>query len=232
MTAKSIRVPTLSASYAFDFYKLSCGGYEDFVKQSLQSIRTNPLSPSIQLIARTLCRRLHFLDMRDSRLPKTLFAAFILAALAEAIRDFSLLPDRLASHFTASGFPNNWLEKPQFFALYAGLLLLATAITFLSPTLISITPTWAVNLPNKQYWLSPAHREDTLLYLDRYFAWSGLLLLIFEVCTMHLVFQANLQAVPDLPAGTVFSLLAVFILLSAGSTITLVRHFSRSPESS
>jgi hypothetical protein len=167
--------------------------------------------------------------MPGSKLPKVLFGVVAFLSIAEAAHDFSSLPDRLASHFTGSGLPNNWIEKPDFFLLYSGLVVLAAAISFLSAPLIAITPTWAFNLPNKQYWLSSDHRENTLLYLDRYFAWSGLILLIFEVFTMHLVFEANLQPAPELPTTFVFSLLAAFVLFTASSTIRLVRRFSNLP---
>ena len=68
--------------------------------------------------------------MSGTRIPRVLFFAIVLAAIAQCVHDFPLLPDRLASHFGASGIPNGWMTKSQFFITFAIVLLPALAVEF------------------------------------------------------------------------------------------------------
>ena len=102
--------------------------------------------------------------MADTRVPRALFFAIILAAFAQCEHDFPLLPDRLASHFGASGMPNGWMIKTQFFITYALVLLPALFIEFWLHRKVSKTPEAKFNLPNKEYWLAPERRTETFTY--------------------------------------------------------------------
>lgn len=165
--------------------------------------------------------------MSTARFPKILFLTVIIAALAEGLHDFQRLPEQMASHFNALGLPTNWMAKSYFFDLYAGLVLLAALIEFLVFPLIAVIPPWAFNLPHKQYWLAPDRIDETYRYLDSYFAWSGLVFLLLEVCIMHLVLEANLRPIPQLPMSNLLFLIVAFILINALSTTSLLRRFSR-----
>ena len=68
--------------------------------------------------------------MSDTQLPKSIFFAIILVALAQGAYNFSLLPDRLASHFSASGVPNGWMTKPAFFIVYVAMVLIAAVPSY------------------------------------------------------------------------------------------------------
>jgi len=96
--------------------------------------------------------------MSGTRLPRILFFAIVLAAIAQCIHDFPLLPDRMASHFGASGMPNGWMTKTQFMCLYAVVLLPALAIEFWVSNRIANKPASKVNLPNKEFWMAPERR--------------------------------------------------------------------------
>ena len=65
--------------------------------------------------------------MSATRTPRTLFFAIVFAAIVQAGHDFPLLPNRLASHFDAAGAPNGWMDKSQFFMIYAVMLVPALA---------------------------------------------------------------------------------------------------------
>ena len=71
--------------------------------------------------------------MSGTRIPRVLFFVIVLAAIAQCVHDFPLLPDRLASHFGASGMPNGWMTKSQFFITFAIVLLPALFVEFLLP---------------------------------------------------------------------------------------------------
>ena len=59
------------------------------------------------------------------------------------------LPTVVASHFDAHGAANGWQTKQAFFAVVAGVTVLAAFLVFAIPALIAFVPRQYVNLPNK-----------------------------------------------------------------------------------
>src|SRR5580658_3464151 len=150
--------------------------------------------------------------MSDTQLPKSIFFAIILVALAQGAYNFSLLPDRLASHFSASGVPNGWMTKPAFFIVYVAMVLIAAVVEFLVPLSITKCANPRLNMPNKDYWLAPGRRVETIAYIARSLAWYGCAILLLEVLTMGIAIQANFSSPPRLPAAPMMALLISFAL--------------------
>jgi uncharacterized membrane protein len=164
--------------------------------------------------------------LSSTRIPRTLFFAIALLAIAQCIHDFPLLPDRLASHFAASGIPNGWMTKSQFFITYAVMLLPALAVEFWLSHRIANKPDAKLRLPNKEYWLAPERRAETFAYFDSFFAWFGCALLFVEVFAMGLAMRANFDSPPQLPTGPIVSVIAGFILYNFAAVIAMFRRFS------
>ena len=165
--------------------------------------------------------------MSGTRIPKGLFFAIVLAAIAQCVHDFPLLPDRMASHFAASGIPNGWMTKPQFFMTYALLLLPAAALEFWVSHRIANKPDAKLNLPNKEYWLAPERRAETFAYFESFFAWFGCVFLLVEVLAMGLAMRANFDTPPLLPTGPIVSVIAGFVLFNVVAVIAMFRRFSK-----
>jgi uncharacterized membrane protein len=161
-----------------------------------------------------------------TRIPRTLFIIILLAALAEGVRDFSLLPDRMASHFATSGAPNGWMSKPQFFGLNAILIALAAAVGFLPPLLVANASPSRINLPNKEYWLAPERRAETLAFFEKQFAWFGCVFLLLLFSVMELVMQGNLSPTPQLSTGPFLLLISAFVLFTMVWSLAMLRRFS------
>jgi uncharacterized membrane protein len=163
-----------------------------------------------------------------TRLPRVLFVTIVLAAIAQCIHDFPLLPDRLASHFAASGIPNGWMTKTQFMVMYGVVLLPALAIEFWVSHRIANKPNAKLNLPNKEYWLAPERRAETFAYFETFFAWYGCVFLIVMLFAMGLAMRANFDTPPHLPTGPIVSDIAGFVLFNVGAVIAMLRRFSTS----
>jgi uncharacterized membrane protein len=166
--------------------------------------------------------------MAGTRIPRALFFAIILVAIAQCVHDFPLLPDRLASHFGASGMPNGWMTKMQFFITYAIVLLPAAFVEFWLHRKVANTPEGKLRLPNKEYWLAPERRAETLAYFQSFFAWYGCAFLFIEVFAMGLAMRANLKDPPALPTGPMVSVLSGFILFNILAIVVMLRRFSLS----
>ena len=164
--------------------------------------------------------------MSGTRIPRILFFAIVLAAIVQCVHDFPLLPDRMASHFAASGIPNGWMTKPQFFIAYALLMLPAAALEFWVSHRIANKPDAKLNLPNKEYWLAPERRVQTFAYFESFFAWYGCVFLFVLVFAMGLAMRANLETPPQLPTGRIVSVIAGFVLYNVAVVIAMFRRFS------
>ena len=164
--------------------------------------------------------------MSATRLPRGLFFAIVLAAIAQCVHDFPLLPDRLASHFSASGIANGWMTKPQFFVTYAVMLLPALAVEFWVSHRIANQPDAKLRLPNKEYWLALERRAETFCYFESFFAWYGCALLLVEVFAMGMAMRGNFDFPPQLPTGPIVSVIAGFVLYNVAAVIAMLRRLS------
>ncbi|HTC63720.1 MAG TPA: DUF1648 domain-containing protein [Candidatus Saccharimonadales bacterium] len=164
--------------------------------------------------------------MANTRIPRAMFFAILLAGFAQCVHDFPLLPDRLASHFGASGMPNGWMTKTQFFITYALVLLPALFIEFWLHHKVSKTPEGNLNLPNKGYWLAPERRAETFAYFESFFAWYGCAFLFVIASVMGLAMRANFDTPPQLPTTPIVSILSGFAIFNVGAVIAMLRRFS------
>ena len=164
--------------------------------------------------------------MSGMRLPRGLFFTIALVAIAQCIHDFPLLPERMASHFGASGLPNGWMTKSQFFIAYALVLLPALFVEFWLHRKIAKTPESKLNLPNKKYWLAPERRAETFAYFETFFAWYGCAFLFVMAFALGLAMRANFDMPPHLPTGPMVTVLSGFVVFNVVAVIAMLRRFS------
>jgi len=165
--------------------------------------------------------------MSGTQIPRILFFAIVLAAIAQCVHDFPLLPDRMASHFGASGMPNGWMTKSQFFITFAVTLLPALLVEFWVSRRIANKPDAKLNLPNKEYWLSPERRAETFGYFESFFAWYGCAFLFVVVFAMGLAMRANFYTPPLLPTGPIISVIVGFVLFNVAAIVAMLRRFAK-----
>ena len=165
--------------------------------------------------------------MGNTRFPNSIFVVLVLVAAVQSNHYAQRLPDIVGSHFGTSGFASAWQTKMALFMVELTVIVVATIVSFGAPRLITAMPASAINLPNKEFWLSPERREETFLFLRAQMAWFGCALLAFLLFVMELVFRANLQTPPRLNNAAFVPALVVFIAFSATWTIRFVFHFSR-----
>jgi uncharacterized membrane protein len=145
--------------------------------------------------------------------------------ITQCVYDFPLLPDRIASHFGPSGMPNGWMNKTQFLITYAVVLFPALFVEFWLHRKVANTPQGKLRLPNKEYWLAPEHRAETIAYFQSFFAWYGCAFLLVEVFAMSLAMRANLSDPPVLPTGPMISLVSGFVLFNVLAVISMLCRF-------
>ncbi len=157
-----------------------------------------------------------------------LFWFLVLAAVFHILYYYPMLPDRVASHFDAYGRPNGWAGKGVFISIYAAVVVFFAVIQTITMVSLPKTPVSLINLPNRDYWLSPERRAESMEILTKYMSgfWSATL--FFLMGTMHLAIRANLGRSHGL-GEWFFFLLAVYILFTIAWSASLIRRFARRP---
>ena len=137
---------------------------------------------------------------------------------------YPVLPDRMASHFGADGFPNGWMPKRDFVWSFAGFLLFIEAITMGAGAFMDRFPTETINLPNKTYWLAPERRQASFAYVRAYTNWMGAATGALGIAVAHAVYRANIG--DDLRLGNqIWVLLGIFVAFMVINTIGLFSRF-------
>ena len=106
---------------------------------------------------------------------------------------YSVLPDRMASHFGPGGAADWWMSRPAFAATYvgfiAGMALLYIGLVWGLPRF----PVSMINLPRRGHWLAPERREQTLKDLGRQLTGMGCATVLLLIVVFHLCIRANLD---------------------------------------
>ena len=162
--------------------------------------------------------------MKQVKLPLILIALVMVIGLGLQFWYWPQLPERMAIHFDAKGNPNDWLDKLPATLLSAGLVLILP-IFFLGISQVTRwLPSSMINLPNRDYWLSPQRRDESLSWMRGWLIWFTVAISIFILLINHLTFIANRDAQP-LPAVWFWGMLAAFLLATFVLVVIMIRRF-------
>lgn len=137
------------------------------------------------------------------------FPLFFLCVAAYVWVSSKAMPEVIASHFDAIGQANGRMRREVYGLFMSGLILVLPLLVVYLPNAIMRRSVNRINLPNRQYWLAPERREQTIARLCRGSVGFGYLLIGFLAYAHHLVVIANQSEPPTLPstwfvAGLVF----------------------------
>lgn len=137
------------------------------------------------------------------------------------------LPDPVASHFDPAGDADGFMPR----GLYIAIMM---AVTVIVPLLVAILINIAlhrrgarINLPNRDHWLSPERRAETIDFLARQASRFAGLLVLFMCYAQWLAARANSVTPPSLDQGLFFVGLGVFMACIIVGMVRMVRHFRR-----
>jgi hypothetical protein len=165
--------------------------------------------------------------MKPVRIPAfmlVLLYAFFLGVWAWSGDQFA---ERVATHFNVSGEPNGWMSRSenQKFILLFGLAFPCFVVLLCS--IVRFLPVSVINVPHREYWLSPERRKETSDYLFRHSLWFACLAVCFVIGLQYSIVQANRQTPPHLDISLLFAMAALFLAGTAVWMLVLIRHFRR-----
>jgi uncharacterized membrane protein len=154
-------------------------------------------------------------------------AALVLIACAAVFIALSSrsLPALVATHFDAAGRANGYLAREPYIALMLLITVVVPLLVVIIPTRLFSHPEVRINLPNREYWLAPERRAETIRFLSRQssiFAWA---VVIFLCYAQWLVVRANALRPPTLDSQAFLTGLALFLVYTLFWVVRLVRRF-------
>lgn len=140
------------------------------------------------------------------------------------------LPEVVASHFGASGAANGFMPRA-FYVRFMLVFVAALPLLLVSLTTFTLnSPKARINLPNRDYWLAPERRAETIGYLLQHMVRFGAMLVVF-LCYVHwLVVRANTAVPPNLSSSWFIGGLAVFLVSALVWTRVLLGRFRKGPQ--
>ncbi len=129
------------------------------------------------------------------------------------------LPDPTPSHFGFNGQPDDWMTKNKYMwvtgGIYLSTLVLVSLFCFALPQSIKFFSDNMINIPNKEYWLAPQRRTETLANIKSKTYQVGYLTLGLIVGIFHLGFESSAATEPRFSTEWFFALM-LFYLLAMG----------------
>jgi uncharacterized membrane protein len=169
--------------------------------------------------------------VNESRLAFLLYFLLLAFGILNWLHAYPQLPQLMASHFAANGRPNGWMPKDLFFAVTVLVTFVSLLPAFLAPRSIAKRPPSRLNLPNKDYWLSPEHRAETYEFIKAQMAWFSCGILFVLLYGTSQAINANLPGVGYFNARGMFYVMVGFVAMIVVWMVRFLRHFYNAPDS-
>ncbi|HXZ60089.1 MAG TPA: DUF1648 domain-containing protein [Steroidobacteraceae bacterium] len=161
----------------------------------------------------------------QSTVPPALLALVICAGVFIWLSSQSL-PEVVASHFDGAGRVNGYMRRAPYIATLMVILVLPLLVVIVTNRALA-APNARINLPNREYWLAPERRDETIRFISGETSTLASLLIIFLCYVQWLVVRANAHSPPALDSRAMIAGLTVLLACMLFSAWRLVRRFRR-----
>lgn len=134
------------------------------------------------------------------------------------------LPERVATHFNFSGAPNAWASNLVNTLFFSAMYLLMNSLFLAIPWFVQKLPVSMINMPNRDYWLAPERRAQSVQKIGAYMAAFAVGVNLFMIAVESLIFAANRSMMPLSPVG-IISVGAAFFVFMILWIIQFIRAF-------
>jgi uncharacterized membrane protein len=157
------------------------------------------------------------------------FLVFITVAAVFVWVSSQSLPAVVASHFGLSGQANGFMPREAYVWFMVALIAALPVLIVYLPNRLIMGASDKINLPNRDYWLAPERRQETIEYMCRVSFRFGYLLVGFLAYVHWLVVRANSVVPPDLSSGWLVGGLVMFVAATCATVLAIFRRFGRVP---
>ena len=161
---------------------------------------------------------------------RTLLIITFLANIAFAFGSLPWQPEKIAVHFSFDGTANRF-ESPIVSAISMSIFVGIMAAVFIgasAPHLMTRKPE-LINIPNRDYWLNEANRQQTIIRLCSSLGRIGFGVMLLILFSQWELFRAN-QMVPPVLHSYLFYAIGILVAYIFFDQVRLYRSFCRLPE--
>lgn len=162
------------------------------------------------------------------RIP-TPFLLLIACAVAFLWLTSQSLPDVVGSHFDASGAADGFMPRSWYVGCMLVMVVVFPLLLVIVQSFVLGRPRARINLPNREYWLAPERRTETIDFLRQHLVHFGSMLVVFLSYTHWLVVRANAVTPPRLAAVWFVGGICVFLAAALLWVRALLGHFRNVP---
>ncbi len=127
------------------------------------------------------------------RFGKVFYFIVLLVCIFEFVRLWNITPPEMAAHFNVQGNPDRFVSKTEFFWFQVQTMAVVIVTSLIPQILLLILPVNLINMPNREYWLAPQRREETIELLSSFMAAMFGVILFAIQAGFELAAYANLQ---------------------------------------
>ena len=165
-----------------------------------------------------------------TRLTATLFVLTLAACLVELFWAYNQLPERVHAHFSS------WLhlggEGPRWIlvAICGAIPVLIAIAALISIRLVKRQPDKLVQIPNRDYWMSPIRRDRTLDLIASRIYLLGAVKFVADGVFIYAAVRANLAGTSELNSRLLLFLACGFVIAKIALAAQLFWRFQFSNE--
>lgn len=155
--------------------------------------------------------------------------ACLAIAAMQMVHYLPLLPATIATAFDFNGQPSGWISKDILAVIYPALMTGVVGGCIGLALLIHKLPARLINIPSKDYYLSPAQRKATLDYLRELYLWSAAFAGVFITFLMDKILRANLSPRPQMDSCGMYVIIGTFVFSAVCGLALVCWRFKKPP---
>lgn len=131
---------------------------------------------------------------------RTLKDAFLISAavfLLLQITYYSQMPDNVAIHFNSNGEVNGRMPKKANLILSCLIIVIVTSAFIVIPHILKTASPNLINVPKKDYWLSPQNKDRLINIVTGHIYFIGLATNLFMIYLFHQLYRFNIHAIDN-----------------------------------
>ena len=167
--------------------------------------------------------------MKRNILPFVVLALLCLGYLLFVSATASQMPERVAMHFGLTGHADGWASRHGAAAFFIGMGWGVAVLFVVFGSVMKWMPNWTFNLPNRDYWLAPERRAETIEIISRQLTWLASVMVLFFYGLYGLTILANRATPAQLPMNLFLCLLVMFLLFIGVWSMGFIRYFGKRP---
>jgi hypothetical protein len=163
---------------------------------------------------------------------KTITPALVLAMLylffiVYLILSPVYLPENFATSFSATGEPECWMNRSSYMIYVTMMGSLGIIAVVIIGYFGRYMPDKWFSLPNREYWLAPERRAETMSYFFGQMLWLACLLTVFFIAVVLSTIHANKLEPVHVPHWEFLTIIGCFVVGTLIWSLIFLLHFKR-----